>query len=67
MLATIENMYEYAGAKDRNVFAYSPNTGEEYSADPHDYFDAPHGWVMKDSEDKPMILVRRSTRLIDVE
>jgi hypothetical protein len=59
VIATIENMREYAGAKDRTVFAWSPVTGEEYSADAEDYWNAPPGWTMTDSEEGPMELVRR--------
>lgn len=35
-LATVENMRKHADRRD--VFAYSPLTGERYSAAPGDYF-----------------------------
>jgi hypothetical protein len=59
MLATIENMQAWAGPDNRDVFAYSPTTGEQFSADAADYWNAPAGWAMTDSEGEPMILARR--------
>jgi hypothetical protein len=59
VLATMANMQAYAGSHDRAVFAYSPLTGEEYSADPADYFNARADWTMTDAEGEPMILARR--------
>ena len=69
MLATIENMRAYyrTGSPSEpapNVFAYSPITGEEYSANPADYWNVPPGWTMKDADGEPMILVTRQTTLI---
>lgn len=39
------------------VFAYSPRTGEEYSANPGDYWYLASADTLKDSEGKPMVLV----------
>jgi hypothetical protein len=55
MEATIENMRAHYR---EDVLAYSFNTGEEYSANPADYWNAPAGWVMKDEDGEPMRLVR---------
>lgn len=41
------------------VVAYSYDTGEEYSANPHDYYEAPDTWCMRDSNNNPMVLVKR--------
>jgi len=78
--ATIENMRKYKRENRtvegdegtitilaRQPVAYSPNTGEQYSADPGDYWNAPDGWVMTDSEDDEMVLVFESTRMIDAD
>ena len=58
MIATIENMLAHYRP---GVFAYSPGTGEEYSADPGDYWDAGRGWTMKDAGGEPMVLVTKKT------
>ena len=62
MLATIENMEQAAATRSEHkaylpVTSFSPTTGERYSADPRDYFWAPPGWLMKDENGDPMILV----------
>lgn len=49
------------------VLAYSPATGEEYSANPGDYWAQPDDWTMTDSEGEPMILVTRHTVYRDAE
>ena len=74
MIATIENMQKCYDAGMRNggvggprVFAFSPTTDEEYSADPGDYWNAPAGWTLKDSEDKPMILATQHDAIVEVE
>ena len=63
-IATIESM---RAAYKPGVFAYSPATGEQYSANPNDYFwltdaDGP----LTDSEGEPMILGTRSVRMVGV-
>jgi len=63
-LATIENMELYAGVP--GVFAYSRETGEEYSANPGDYWNASAGWTMTDSEGEPMILCKRVCEHVDI-
>jgi len=57
MLATIENMRAHPRTPGTvGLTAYSPATGEQYSADPGDYWNASPGWTMRDSEGEPMIL-----------
>ncbi len=46
---------------DPDVFAYSPATGEEYSAHPGDYFWMEPDGELLDSQGNTMILVRRRT------
>jgi hypothetical protein len=62
-IATIENMRLN---QDKGVFAYSPTTGEEASADPSDYFWLPEGEPLVDEYDEPMILVTRHSVLTEV-
>jgi len=61
MEATFANMHEHYSP---GVLAFSPLTGEEYSANPRDYFmwsgddeDTP----LVDSAGEPMLLVRKVT------
>lgn len=68
MLATPRNM-DLLRKKDgeaisaKGVFAYSPNTGEEYSASPGDYWDAKPDEPLKDAAGEPMILCRRRSTI----
>lgn len=62
-VASVGNMRRIGD--DRAVKAWSPHTGEEYSATPGDYWDAPDSEVLKDSEDEPMILVREVCTMHD--
>jgi hypothetical protein len=61
-LATRENMRKYAGLP--GVFAYSPTTGEQYSATPGDYFWLPEGEVLTDSDGEPMVLARQVVQVV---
>lgn len=63
-LATLANMRQHYTGID--VFAYSPNTGEECSANPADYFTLGPDDTLKDDEDQPMILVRSRHDFVDV-
>jgi len=69
--ASKKNMKEYHNAYSNgtysSVYAYSPFTYEEYSANPNDYWDKPDDWVMKDSEGEPMALVVRAVTIIDLD
>jgi hypothetical protein len=65
MLATIENMQRTKGVA--GVLAWSPTTGEEYSADPGDYWNAPAGWTIRDEDGEPMVLVVRREEFVAVE
>jgi len=62
--ATLANMQRYYSGTD--VFAYSPDTGEECSANPADYFFLTFEDALKDENGEDMILVRRLTQLVDV-
>ena len=55
-IASLRNMRKAAASYSTLPLAYSPETGEEYSANPADYFNAPEDWVMRDSAGNPMIL-----------
>jgi hypothetical protein len=61
MIANLENMRRYC---EPGVFAYSPNTGEECSADPYDYFTLGPDDFLTDELGEPMVLVRRHTEYI---
>lgn len=63
--ATIANMEKAREIHGNRVISWSPLTGEEYSANPGDYWQATDEWVMKDSNGEPMILVVRQTNLLD--
>jgi hypothetical protein len=67
MIAMIENMEKLAKAGVRGVMAWSPLTGEEYSATAADYWQAPAGWTMLDAEGEPMLLVREVRTMEDVK
>jgi hypothetical protein len=63
MEATLRNMR----AHYRNgVFAYSPDTGEECSANPSDYWSLADGDVLTDENDAPMLLVTRQTTYTEI-
>ena len=52
--ATVENMRRHAGQK--GIVMFSPYTGEQYSANPGDYFWAKPGQRFKDSTGRVMRL-----------
>ncbi len=62
-LATLANMRVHYSD---GVFAYSPTTTEECSANPGDYWFLGDDDVLRDSEDQPMILVVKRTTILDV-
>lgn len=64
MIATVANMRKIL---DDQVFAYSRETGEEYSANPGDYWDKSDDYTLKDEISEPMVLVRRVTEYVEVE
>lgn len=64
-VASKANMDRYADQP--RVVAYSPTTGEEFSANPSDYWNAPPEFVLKDHDGDPMILVVAAVRMVDVE
>lgn len=49
----------------RRCFAFSPLTGEQYSAEPGDYWTHGDGEPLRDSEGEPMILAVSETRYLD--
>lgn len=61
--ASIANMRRYYSP---GVLAYSPATGEEYSANPSDYWDAGSTYVLTDANGDAMQLVTRHTVYVDV-
>jgi hypothetical protein len=67
-IASIGNMRAKAiAAKPEEVgtlIAFSPLTGEEYSANPGDYWDMQDKEVLLDSEGEPMILGRQVTNFV---
>jgi len=63
MIATVANMRK---VQDQSgVFVWSLSTGEEYSADPGDYWNAAEDYTLKDEIGEPMILVRRVIREVE--
>jgi len=56
MQASIENIRKCGG---NGVIAFSPYTGEEYSADPGDYWYAEDSLVLEDEDGNDMELVRK--------
>lgn len=56
ILATLENMQRHAAP---DVVAYSPETGEVYSAHPGDYWTLGADDYLKDSEGHGMIIAQR--------
>lgn len=66
MFATIENMEKVKDRRD--VVAYSPYTGEEYSANWRDYhWQVPAGWRMRDSTRHVMRLVTKTMVIEEIE
>lgn len=59
--ATVANMRRY-----ENCLAWSPRTGEEYSATPGDYFYLSEQEPLRDGLGLPMLLVRRRTGFVSV-
>jgi hypothetical protein len=49
----------------RSCFAWSPVTGEQYSATAGDYFAQPDDEPLRDSEGQPMILAVTRTQFFD--
>lgn len=60
-IATIENMRKYY---EPGVSASSPETGEIYSANPADYWDAEAGFTMYDLNGQPLLLCREEIRRV---
>lgn len=58
MIANKKNMDEHYTP---GVFAYSPATGEECSANPSDYWYLAPDDVLEDGEGAPMVLATRTT------
>lgn len=48
------------------IMAYSPTTGEQYSATPGDYWDMPQDRPLIDANGEPMILVSRRVQFVEV-
>lgn len=68
IIASKANMKKYGNENGyHGVFAYSRITGEEYSANAGDYFNASDDWVMEDTEGNPMYLVINVTTYVDVD
>jgi hypothetical protein len=64
-LATMVNMREHYARIGDHLIAVSPFTGEEYSANPSDYWHQADDWTMTDGDGNPMELAVRVTRLVD--
>lgn len=65
--ASKDNMISYYPVLGGRLMAYSPETGEEFSANPGDYWDAPLDWVMTDAKGVPMLLGVRVTQIVDAD
>lgn len=65
LVASIANMKTVSD--QRGVLAWSPTTGEEFTAHPGDYFTRGMEWIIEDENGEPMILVRRVTQMVIVE
>lgn len=59
--ATLANMREHY---KNGVFAWSPSTGEEYSANPGDYFMMSEDDVLRDEYGDPMVLAYKATSFV---
>jgi hypothetical protein len=66
MIASRENM-ELLAREEIVAIAYSPTTGETYSARPGDLKDMPMNWVMRDEDGEDMILGRPVQVFLDAE
>jgi hypothetical protein len=68
-LATPANMRAFEDAQAPNVprtcFAYSPTTGERYSATPGDYLAQPDDEPLRDLNGDPMVLAREGATMVD--
>lgn len=49
------------------LFAYSPTTGERYSADAGDYWNRPADEPLRDSNGEPMVLALEFTSIEEVQ
>lgn len=78
-IATLRNMQALENRTKRNrvanggvilvppiPIAYSPTTGEEYSANPGDYWDRKPDEPLLDQDDQPMYLAYKRTMYLDV-
>jgi hypothetical protein len=63
MQATLENMRRFYRA---GVFAWSPETAEEYSADPRDYFMLSDDVVLRDDDGNAMVLAYRVAEIVEM-
>jgi len=54
--ATKANMDKYFAKHGHHLVMYSPYTGEQYSANPEDYWNAPKAHRFKDSSGRVMLL-----------
>lgn len=61
MIASLANMREHY--RD-GIMAWSPDTGEEYSAHPGDYFLMADDDTVLDAHGEPMLLAYRATTMI---
>ena len=64
-LATPANMKRFEHVA--GLVAYSPTTGEEYSAWAHDYWHYTDNNPLEDANGDPMVLVVRRSYLTDVD
>ena len=65
--ATPDNMRRFAGIEGHRVFAWSPATREEFSADPGDYFMLDTDTPLLDAEGGECVLVVRIAQVVDVD
>lgn len=61
MIASLANMRDHY--RD-GIMAWSPDTGEEYSANPGDYFLMADDDVLRDEHGEPMLLAYRATTMV---
>lgn len=55
-LATVENMRRYEGTA--GLCAYDPSSGDQYSANPADYWWAEPEYVLRNTQGEALVLVR---------
>lgn len=68
MIATIANMKKMRAKYGASLIAFSPETGEECSAAPGDYWDVPDREFLVDADGMPMLLgVVQRTIIEEVE